>query len=98
MDASAREMNANTGTVRPFQVTFPDSDLDRRRRRIKATRLPEKEPVSDMSQGLPLAAERAYPNPMYFNNIAKGGHYADWEQPRLFTEELHAGLRPLRRY
>jgi pimeloyl-ACP methyl ester carboxylesterase len=43
-------------------------------------------------------AESAYPNLMYFNKVAKGGHFAAWEQPTLFTEELRAGLRPLRKH
>jgi len=41
-------------------------------------------------------AERAYPNLIYFNEVDKGGHFAAWEQPQLFTEELRAAFRPLR--
>jgi pimeloyl-ACP methyl ester carboxylesterase len=41
-------------------------------------------------------AERAYPNLIYFNEVAKGGHFAAWEQPQLFTEELRAAFRSLR--
>jgi pimeloyl-ACP methyl ester carboxylesterase len=41
--------------------------------------------------------ERAYHNLVYFNNVAAGGHYAAWEQPQLFAEEVRAGLRPLRK-
>ena len=41
--------------LRPFQVEFPEADVTDMRRRIKATRLPEKEPVADFSQGVPLA-------------------------------------------
>jgi pimeloyl-ACP methyl ester carboxylesterase len=40
--------------------------------------------------------ERAYPNLIYFNEVAKGGHFAAWEQPQLFSEELRAGFRSLR--
>jgi pimeloyl-ACP methyl ester carboxylesterase len=40
-------------------------------------------------------AERAYPKLMYFNKLPKGGHFAAWEQPKLFAEELRAGFRPL---
>ncbi|WMT73521.1 alpha/beta fold hydrolase [Bradyrhizobium sp. Ash2021] len=40
--------------------------------------------------------ERAYPKLIYFNNVEKGGHYAAWEQPALFSAELRAGLRSLR--
>ncbi len=41
-------------------------------------------------------AERAYPNLVYYNKVDKGGHFAAWEQPQLFSEELRAGFRPLR--
>lgn len=40
--------------------------------------------------------EKAYPNLIYFNEVDKGGHFAAWEQPRLFAEELRAGFRSLR--
>jgi pimeloyl-ACP methyl ester carboxylesterase len=41
-------------------------------------------------------AEQAYPNLIYFNRVDKGGHFAAWEQPQLFSEEVRAGLRSLR--
>jgi pimeloyl-ACP methyl ester carboxylesterase len=41
-------------------------------------------------------AERAYPNLIYYNKVDKGGHFAAWEQPQLFSEEVRAGFRPLR--
>jgi pimeloyl-ACP methyl ester carboxylesterase len=40
--------------------------------------------------------EKAYPNLIYFNEVDKGGHFAAWEQPQLFTEELRAAFRSLR--
>jgi pimeloyl-ACP methyl ester carboxylesterase len=40
--------------------------------------------------------ERAYHKLIYYNRVDKGGHYAAWEQPLLFSEEVRAGLRPLR--
>jgi pimeloyl-ACP methyl ester carboxylesterase len=40
--------------------------------------------------------ERAYHKLVYYNRAAKGGHFAAWEQPQLFAEELRAGLRPMR--
>ena len=42
-------------------------------------------------------AERAYPNLIHYNKVEKGGHFAAWEQPKLFTEELRVGFRPLRK-
>ncbi len=41
-------------------------------------------------------AERAYHKLVYYNKVDKGGHYAAWEQPRLFSEEVRAGFRSLR--
>jgi pimeloyl-ACP methyl ester carboxylesterase len=41
-------------------------------------------------------AERAYPKLIYYNKVAKGGHFAAWEQPVLYSEEVRAGFRPLR--
>jgi pimeloyl-ACP methyl ester carboxylesterase len=40
--------------------------------------------------------ERAYPNLIYFNEVDKGNHFAAWQEPELFTEELRAAFRSLR--
>ena len=42
-------------------------------------------------------AERAYPRLIHYNKLDKGGHFAAWEQPKLFCEEVRAGLRSLRK-
>ncbi len=41
-------------------------------------------------------AERVYPKLIHYNKVEKGGHFAAWEQPQLFSEEVRAGFRPLR--
>ncbi len=41
-------------------------------------------------------AEQAYPKLIHFNSLPKGGHFAAWEQPELFVEEVRTGLRSLR--
>jgi pimeloyl-ACP methyl ester carboxylesterase len=42
-------------------------------------------------------AERAYPdNLIHYNKLDRGGHFAAWEQPQLFSEEMRAGFRSLR--
>lgn len=41
-------------------------------------------------------AERAYPKLIYYHRLDKGGHFAAWEQPQVFTEELRAAFGPLR--
>jgi pimeloyl-ACP methyl ester carboxylesterase len=40
--------------------------------------------------------EQAYPSLIYFNEVDKGGHFAAWEQPQLFSEEIRAAFRSLR--
>src|SRR5262245_6407433 len=50
-----REPAAEKTAIRPFRVEVPEAELDDMRRRIKATRFPEKETVSDFSQGVQLA-------------------------------------------
>jgi pimeloyl-ACP methyl ester carboxylesterase len=40
--------------------------------------------------------ERAYPKLIHYNRLDKGGHFAAWEQPRLFAEELRAAFKSLR--
>jgi pimeloyl-ACP methyl ester carboxylesterase len=40
--------------------------------------------------------EAAYPNVIYFNEVDKGGHFAAWEEPQIFTEELRAAFSSLR--
>ena len=40
--------------------------------------------------------ERAYPKLIYYNKLDKGGHFAAWEQPKLFSEEVRAAFKSLR--
>jgi pimeloyl-ACP methyl ester carboxylesterase len=40
--------------------------------------------------------ERAYPKLMYFNEVDRGNHFAAWQEPELFTQELRAAFRSLR--
>ena len=59
MTPSVTEQSSEQGTdkiaMRPFRVDVPEAELTELRRRINATRWPEKEPVADFSQGVPLA-------------------------------------------
>jgi pimeloyl-ACP methyl ester carboxylesterase len=41
-------------------------------------------------------AERAYPKLIHYNKLDKGGHFAAWEQPALFTAEMRAAFKSLR--
>jgi pimeloyl-ACP methyl ester carboxylesterase len=40
--------------------------------------------------------EQSYHKLIYFNEVDKGGHFAAWEQPKLFSEEIRAAFRSLR--
>ena len=40
--------------------------------------------------------ETAYPNVVYFNEVDKGGHFAAWEEPQLFSNEIRAAFKSLR--
>ncbi len=40
--------------------------------------------------------QKAYPKLIHYNRLPKGGHFAAWEQPQLFTEELRASFKSLR--
>ena len=40
--------------------------------------------------------ETVYPDPAYFNEVDRGGHFAAWEEPTLFASELRAAFKPLR--
>jgi pimeloyl-ACP methyl ester carboxylesterase len=42
-------------------------------------------------------SEKAYPKLIHFNKLPKGGHFAAWEQPQLYSEEVRAGFRSLRK-
>ena len=52
---AARQTGTSSPDIRPFHVTFPDADLADLRKRVKATKWPEVEQVSDEAQGVQLA-------------------------------------------
>jgi hypothetical protein len=58
MHEVAEETGGSESDIRPFHVSYPDTDLADLRRRIKATRWPDRETVSDDSQGVQLATAR----------------------------------------
>jgi pimeloyl-ACP methyl ester carboxylesterase len=41
-------------------------------------------------------AEAVYPDLAYFNEADRGGHFAAWEEPELFSDEVRAAFRELR--
>jgi len=80
--SSARIHRENTaGFFSPRNVTIP----------VAVSAFPD-----ELYQAPRTWAERAYPNLIYYNRLAKGGHFAAWEQPELFTQELRAAFQSLR--
>ena len=55
MSNVAQHTGSDTTPIRPFHVNVPEPELSELRRRIKATRWPDKETVTDASQGVQLA-------------------------------------------
>jgi pimeloyl-ACP methyl ester carboxylesterase len=59
MNAVTQPAGSDKTAIRPFHVNFPEAELAELRRRIKATRFPERETVMDQSQGVQLATIQA---------------------------------------
>jgi pimeloyl-ACP methyl ester carboxylesterase len=55
MNAAAEQMGSDKSAIRPFKVGFPDSELADMRKRINATKWPDRETVTDESEGIQLA-------------------------------------------
>ena len=55
MNAAAQQMGGDSTAIRPFKVNFPEAELADLRKRINATKWPERETVADASQGVQLA-------------------------------------------
>ena len=53
-------------------------------------------PRRDLPRAASPGPSSAYPNLIYFNKADRGGHFAAWEQPELFSEEVRAAFRSLR--
>ena len=51
--------STDTGTIRPFKVHVPEAELTELRKRINATKWPERETVTDATQGVQLATTQA---------------------------------------
>jgi hypothetical protein len=54
-DDVGQQTSSDPTAIRPFEVSFPEAELSELRRRVLATRWPERETVTDDSQGVPLA-------------------------------------------
>ena len=62
MNAALQETGGDPAAIRPFRVNVPEAELDDLRRRIAATRWPDRETVADTSQGVQLKTMRSLAN------------------------------------
>jgi pimeloyl-ACP methyl ester carboxylesterase len=81
--------------VKLFVDGEPYGDLTARRHPRQHHSLLGDEP-EEVYQAPRSWTERSYHKLVHFNELPKGGHFAAWEQPKIFTEELRAGFRSLR--
>ncbi|MDQ0875941.1 hypothetical protein QFZ77_004600 [Paenibacillus sp. V4I3] len=67
---------------------------------IKGVKLPVAVSVfpDEVYEAPKIWTQKAYPNLIYFNKLDKGGHFAAWEQPMRFVDELRNGFRALRKF
>jgi pimeloyl-ACP methyl ester carboxylesterase len=65
---------------------------------VKGTKIPVAVSVfpDELYQAPKSWAERAYPKLIHYNRLDRGGHFAAWEQPKLFCQEVRDGFRSLR--
>ena len=93
-EKSIAERTQQTGSdktaIRPFQVNVPEAKLTELRRRIVSV-FPDEIYLAQRSW-----EERSYPKLIHYNKLDKGGRFAAWEQPKLFSEEVRAGFGSLR--
>ena len=86
--------------VTPFRIDIPEADLEDLRHRLRRTRWPEAATVGifpkEIFRPSRRWAERQFPDLRYWNEPARGGHFAAFEQPAAFVNEVRAALRPLR--
>jgi hypothetical protein len=82
-----------TEGIEPFRVTVPQGALNDLKRRLAmaATIFPH-----DYYRPPRAWAEALWPNLFYWNEVHRGGHFAAWEQPALFTDEVRKALRSIR--
>jgi pimeloyl-ACP methyl ester carboxylesterase len=79
---------------RPFALPRSQASLVRSERSVDPGC---RERVPDEIYAAPKTwTEKAYPKLIYYNRLPKGGHFAAWEQPELFSEEIRAAFKSLR--
>jgi pimeloyl-ACP methyl ester carboxylesterase len=71
----------SSGLMKSDQITIP----------VAVTTFPE-----DVYASPETWARKAYKNLIYFHEVDKGGHFAAWEQPQIFSEEIRAAFKTLR--
>ena len=88
-----------TGTYFPYSFPYNNNNFNAVEQRTAEISVPVAVTVfpGEIYRAPRSWTERSYPKLTYFHEVNKGGHFAAWEQPQLFAEELRAAFRPLRR-
>ena len=86
--------------VQALALRFHASGI--RRHHVAVPSSPDRGPIQRGTHRGPIEtfeewAERAYPKLIYYHMVEKGGHFAAWEQPTLFTSEMRAAFETLRK-
>jgi hypothetical protein len=74
--------NVRSTDVRPFDFHASEEELADLKRRVAATRWPERETIADQT--------------IHYNMLPRSGDFAAWEQPAVLVQEVRAGFRTLR--
>jgi len=85
--------NTTISAARLYWEGFPKTDLGPKNISIPAAVSAFPDEIIPAPRGW---AERAYPKLIHYNRLEKGGHFAAWEQPELFTAELRMAFKSLR--
>jgi uncharacterized membrane protein len=98
MDVILHAIRGLGGTVLKTNVDLERAQLIQSTLAAPSTQLPVAVTVfpGEIYRAPKSWTQRAYRNLVYFNEVDNGGHFAAWEQPQLFSEELRAAFRSLR--
>ena len=84
--AATTEKSAGATAIRPFKVEIPQEEIDELRRRLRATRWPEKETVADESQGVQLATMQELARYWATTTTSEGSRRGSTRFPHFITE------------
>ena len=85
-----------TAAIRAYRETVTDRSQGAQLAEISLPVAITVFPDDDLFRAPETWARRAFPSLIYFHEADRGGHFAAWEEPELFTTEIRAAFRSLR--